>query len=185
MKSKEYGVNVPIVFRRVKQEDIDKLSLFDCGNRSINNFIKNECLNTNESVTYLFVNEDNQEIIGFCSLCCTGILLKDDGIQVNTYSHYPSIEIDYFAVAEKYRSIPYEETSTRYETLSNVLFQQVIKYIESISRKYVGATHVCLYSVPRAFNFYKRNGFLEFEPYMQRDKKTYIKNCIPMFLVIN
>ena len=39
-------------------------------------------------------------------------------------------------------------------------------------------------SVPKALNFYKRCGFLEFETYMQRDKKQYIKNCIPMFLTI-
>ncbi len=58
MSTKEYGADIPIVFRRVKPEDIDKLCLFDCGNRSINHFIKNECLNTSESVTYLFVNEN-------------------------------------------------------------------------------------------------------------------------------
>ena len=39
-------------------------------------------------------------------------------------------------------------------------------------------------SVPKALNFYKRCGFLEFETYMQRDKKQDIKNCIPMFLTI-
>ena len=77
-----------------------------------------------------------------------------------------------------------DKDSKRYETLSRALFGILIKYIESITINYVGATHISLYSVPQAVNFYKRSGFVEFASYMQRDKKTYIEQCIPMFLAL-
>ena len=80
--------------------------------------------------------------------------------------------------------MPLDKDSTRYETLSRALFGLLIKYIENITRNYVGATHISLYSVPQAINFYKRSGFVEFDSYMQRDKKNYIARCTPMFLTL-
>lgn len=181
---KKYGMDYSIDFRKVRSEDIERLQSFDCGNPSINSFVKHECLDTHKSVTYLFIDEDTENIIGFCSICCSGILLKDGKNKVITYSNLPAVEIDFFAVDETYRNIPLEKNSKKHETLSRALFSFLIKYIESITNRFIGATYISLYSVPQAISFYKRCGFSEFEPYMQRDKKRYIEQCTPMFLTL-
>jgi len=96
----------------------------------------------------------------------------------------PSIEIDYFAIDEDYRSLLYDKDSTRYNTLSQALFLAMIEYINSISINSVGATHICLYAVPKAVNFYKRCGFEEFSSFMKRDELPFIGGCTPMFYVM-
>ena len=179
-----YGVDYSITFRKVEPDDIEQIKKFDCGNKNINFFIQNECLESKKNVTYLFVDDASKDIIAFCSICCSGILLKDSDGKVRTFTNIPSVEIDFFAVDEKYSKMPLDKDSTRYETLSRALFGLLIKYIENITRNYVGATHISLYSVPQAINFYKRSGFVEFDSYMQRDKKNYIARCTPMFLTL-
>lgn len=177
-----YGVDYSITFRKVEPSDIEQIKKFDCGNESINSFVQNKCLVNKKDVTYLFIDDKSKDIIAFCSICCNGILLKDGEDKVKTFTNLPSVEIDFFAVDENYKKIKLDETSTRYETLSRALFGILIKHIENITCNYVGATHISLYSVPQAVNFYKRSGFVEFTSYMQRDKKYFIADCIPMFL---
>ena len=58
------------------------------------------------------------------------------------------------------------------------------QHIKNITSNIVGATHICLYAVPKAKNFYKRCDFVEFESYMNRDEKNFVRGCIPMFYVI-
>ena len=57
----------------------------------------------------------------------------------------------------------------------------MIEYIKKISTEFVGATHICLYAVPKAVNFYKRCGFECFEEYMNPDEIPFLENCVPMF----
>jgi len=124
--------------------------------------------------------------MGFCAICCTGISvtdMDDDGKEFLT--SVPAIEIDYFAVDEEYRSLKLDESSNRYETLSRAFFLYMLDRIKDISVKHVGATHVCLYAVPKAVNFYKRCGFEPFEEFMNPDEIPFLKDCIPMFYVID
>ena len=181
----DFGCDYQISFRKVTGSDVSELSDFDCGNPSINDFIRNKCLDDKKDVTYLFYDTENKMIIGFCSICCNGISINatDGTNQFNT--NYPAIEIDFFAIDERYRSIPFDAESKRYDTLSSALFMFMIKYITTIASEHVGATHICLYAVPKAVSFYKRCGFKPFEEYMNRDEAPFTRNCHPMFMAIS
>lgn len=185
MSRHEYGLDYSISFHRISAADSDLLKDFRCGNPAIEQFIREESLSSNQDVTYIFIDTENQNMIGFCSICCSGIscIGKDSGGQVFTTT-IPSIEIDYFAIDEDYRSLRLDKDSNRYETLSQALFLLMIQKIEEISHTVVGATHICLYAVPQAVNFYKRCGFCEFSPYMNRDELPFLDGCVPMFYAI-
>ena len=137
------------------------------------------------SVKYIFFDTENNKIIGFSSICCNGIsIYKGDEDKSLYETTIPSVEIDFFAIDEEYRSIPLDEQSNRYETLSKALFLFVLNHIKEITKNVIGATHICLYSVPSAVNFYKRCGFIDFTEYMKKDEKPFIKDCVPMFYII-
>ena len=182
----KYGCEYDIVFRRVKDSDIEKLNGFDCGNENINHFVRG-CLSTAKDVSYVFLDNENQQIVCFCSVCCSAISVNElqgkDRKPVRT--NYPSVEIDFFAVDEKYRSKPFDKNSKKHETLSNAFLLYFINFLKGISKTVVGFTYLSLYSVPEAVSFYNRFGFEGFEPYMNRDEAVFTENCIPMFLPID
>lgn len=183
----DYGVEYSISFRKVGPEDSKILSEFECENEVIKNFVQNQSIKSKKNVSYLFIDNENKTVIAFCSICCSGISTteyEEDDEDKPYNSIIPAIEIDFFAVDERYRKKPLDKNSSRYGTLSNALFSYMIDYIRKITISVVGATHICLYSVPEAKNFYKRCDFIEFYGYMNRDERPYIKNCIPMFYVI-
>ena len=181
-----YGSEYHITVRRIEPSDEHMLSGFDCGNGSINEFLKTNSIGSDRDVTYIFLDEENNTVIGFCSLCCSGITINaETRIDGKFTTIMPAVEIDFFAVDERYRSIKYDEKSTRYETLSAALFAMMLKHIETISNEYVGATHICLYAVPKAVHFYERLNFKKFEPYMHRDNAPFIDGCELMYYVLH
>ena len=181
----EYGLEYSISFRKVDPSDSEILKGFECENSTIRDFVRYKSIESSKDVTYLFIDNENQIVIGFCSICCTGISTMEYNENGIPYmSSIPSVEIDFFAVDERYRNMPLDENSNRYDTLSNALFLYMIEHIKNITSNIVGATHICLYAVPKAKNFYKRCDFVEFESYMNRDEKNFVRGCIPMFYVI-
>lgn len=181
----EYGMDYSISFHRISVADSDLLKDFHCGNPAIEQFIHEESLFAGKDVTYLFIDTENQSIIGFCSICCSGISCVEEDTEKKLFTTIiPAIEIDYFAIDEEYRSLRLDKDSNRYETLSQSLFLFMIHKIEEITHTVVGATHICLYAVPQAVSFYKRCGFCEFSPYMNRDELPFLDGCIPMFYTI-
>lgn len=185
MITHEFGLDYSISFKRVTPADAELLKNFECENPAIRNFARNESLESQKDVTYIFVDNENKTVICFCSISCTGISVTECDSRGNPYSStIPAIEIDFFAVDERYRSLTLDNESTRYETLSKALFLYMIEHIKKITQNVVGATHICLYAVPQARSFYKRCDFVEFEAYMNRDEKKFVKDCIPMFYVI-
>ncbi len=129
-------------------------------------------IHSKADVSYILVDDENNRIMGFCAIRCTGITITETNLHNGKeyLTSLPAVEIDYFAVDEEYRGIRYDESSSRYETLSQSFFIYILDVIKAISIENVGATHVCLYAVPRAKNFYKRCGFEEFEDYMLKDE---------------
>jgi len=185
MKSYNYGVDYSIKLRKVEYRDMDMLSEFKCEKPSIRKFIQRGCLTSRENVSYIFLDEENNAIIGFCSIRCGGIsTIKYDEEDNEYVTSLPSVEITYFAIDERYRSLRFDKESNKYQTLSQILFLKMLEIISDISTNNIGATHICLYSVPEAENFYKRCNFESFKNYMKRDEKPYIKDCVPMFTIL-
>lgn len=185
MITHKFGLDYSISFKKVDPDDSEILKEFECEEPAIRNFARYRTLNTQKDVTYIFVDNENKAVICFCSLSCTGISTTEYTPKGDMYhSTIPAIEIDFFAVDKRYRSIPFDENSSQYETLSKALFLYMLEHIRKITENVIGATHICLYAVPDALNFYKRCDFVEFEKYMNRDEKAFVKDCIPMFYVI-
>ncbi len=186
MTKHNFACEYSMSFHKVDINDVNLLNEFKCEYDAIREFIQNKSVHSKDDVSYILVDDENNRIMGFCAICCTGITITD----INPYNKkpyltsIPTIEIDYFAVDEEYRGIKYDETSTQYETLSQSFLIYMIDVIKNISIENVGATHICLYSVPKAKSFYKRCGFEEFETYMNRDEVPFLDGCIPMFYVI-
>lgn len=183
MTNQKYGCDYSISFHRVGNDDEKLLGNFKCKNEAIQDFIQYESIDSTKDVSYIFVDDENNRVIGFCAICCTGISISDEKEDGTSYTtSLPSIEIDYFAVDEDYRGIKLDKDADKHETLSQALFLSVLDMIKTISRNVVGATHICLYSVPEAYNFYKRCGFMNFKEYMNADELPYLDDCIPLFL---
>ncbi len=181
-----FGAEYSISFRKVDINDSELLQKFRCEYSAIREFIQNKSIDSEKDVSYVFVDEENNNIMGFCAICCTGILVSETAFDGTDFlTSIPAVEIDYFAVDEQYRSLKFDEASNRYETLSQAFFVYMLDYIREISSEYVGATHICLYAVPKAVNFYKRCGFESFCGYMRADELPYLNGCTPMFLKID
>ncbi len=186
MAKHNYGCDYPMSFHKVDINDSELLSQFKCEYTAISDFIQNKSIESKKDVSYVFVDDENNTIMGFCAICCTGISVTDiDGEGHEFITSIPAIEIDYYAVDEEYRSLKWDESSNRYETLSRGFFLYMLDYIKKISTEYVGATHICLYAVPKAESFYKRCGFESFADYMNPDEIPFLENCIPMFYEID
>ena len=182
----EYGRDYSISFRRININDKELLTQFKCENCAIRDFIQNRSVESDKDVSYVFIDEENNRIMGFCAICCTGISVTDIDSKGKPYlTSLPSVEIDYFAVDEEYRGKKLDASSTRYQTLSQFFFFYILDHIKSISTDYVGATHVCLYAVPKAESFYKRCGLDNFAEYMNKDEIPFLEGCVPMFCKID
>lgn len=186
MTKHNYGCDYSMSFHKVNTDDSDLLSKFKCEYPAISSFIQEQSIKSKKDVSYIFVDNENNRIMGFCAIRCTGISVSDVDKSGNEFlTSIPAVEIDYFAIDEEYRSLKLEESSNRYETLSRAFFLYMLEHIREISIEHIGATHVCLYAVPKAVNFYKRCGFEPFEEYMNPDEIPFLNNCIPMFYVID
>jgi GNAT superfamily N-acetyltransferase len=181
-----YACDYSMSFRKVDANDTELLSKFQCEYPAISDFIQNQSIESKDTVSYVFIDDANDRIMAFCAIRCTGISVNATDRRKRVFvTSIPAIEINYFAVDEEYRSLKLDENSNRYETLSRAFMLYMIEYIKTIASNYVGATHICLYAVTKAVNFYKRCGFEPFEEYMNHDELPFLRNCVPMFYVID
>lgn len=108
----------------------------------------------------------------------------DDEIMLSPerFSLSSAIEIMFFAIDKRYRHLRYSDTpAASRETLSSNLFRYTVNHIFDIARETIGADYIILYAVPKAENFYKRNGFRRFDGNMMPDANPFLDGCIPMY----
>mgnify|MGYP002763609332 CR=1 FL=1 len=182
----DYGCDYSMSFRKVDINDKHLLTNFKCEYDAICDFIQNRSVESESDVSYIFVDDENNRIMGFCAICCTGISVTNIDFKGSPYrTSLPSVEIDYFAVDEEYRGKKLDAESNKYQTLSQAFFLYILEHIKNISANCVGATHVCLYAVPKAVSFYKRCGFESFANYMNPDEIPFLDGCVPMFYIMD
>jgi hypothetical protein len=175
-----YGEDIEFDVHKLTMERLEYAKNFKCGNKEIDKYLKEKALQDMEcgnTVTKIIVNKQNNDIIGYYSICCTSIIME-------TYKHRyfsPAVEIKMFALDENYQGIIFS-CEDEEDMFSDHIFCEIIKKIVEITELYVGARTIMLYSVPKAINFYKRNWFETFENYMLTDDNLYIKGCMPMYL---
>lgn len=152
---------------------------FSCGNINFDEFLHEDAIYEHRVVTYLIVYQNN--LLGFFAISASGINKIEEGINYNL----SAIEINYFALENKYHHISFNEEEEKKKTkfyLSDVIFSKILNFISNNIINIVGAEFIVLYSVPEAVDLYTRNEFKNFEEYMNCSNKPYLRECIPMYI---
>ncbi len=134
---------------------------YDCGNKQINNYLQNQALHDIDSVTHIYINESNNEIIAFVTLTCSAIdFCSSDGLYLS--KRISAVEMKYFATDKKYQHRGYSSVDDT-NKISDVILDDVYENTREFAFKNVGASKIILLSRPSAVSFYKRHGFKEFD----------------------
>lgn len=145
---------------------------YDCGNESLNNYLKNEALYDYDSVTYIVSN--NNECMLYFSLSCGALYINSSG----KYHSVPAVEIKKFATDCNYQ---HYYTDGLIDSFSKTFLDYLIyNIILNFTNDIYGASRIILYSTPKAVNFYKRSGFINFHDSFLTDDSTYLDGCIPL-----
>lgn len=189
MSRYNYGEEVQYKFCLLQDHDVDKLKKFDCGNSNLNQFIQNDIIQDNKVINedgLMFKAEDEKihQIIAIVSLATNGIIFK----QTNFLKVLPSIKIDVFAIDLKYQKLHINEESKQdidannHFYLSDSIMGDVISHCHKISEEYALIKYILLYADKKAYRFYQRNFFLDFESDMKKESNMEINKNIPMYM---
>ena len=175
-----YGQEIPVRIEVLTHANERMTRYFFCGNPAIDEYFRCFAADDATAVTYLVIDENNQKLLAALTIACSAIFLSKKQ-QFSTLMS--AIEVVYFAVDVDYQGLRYRPGDDR--SLSHYLFSYLIEMIRGISRDHVGAAKIVLYSVPEAFNFYRRLGFSTFGSTMYGDRGTFVKDCVPMYFDLN
>lgn len=156
---------------------------FDCGNSRLNRFFSgSESLDIGIGVTYVFLSDDDSEIIGYYNLT-TGVISDSE----NPHNRIGgSVHINCFALDSQYHGILQDnDRNGNPIKLSDIFFRECIENILSMRNK-IGFTFITLSSTSEGYNLYKRTMFDDLEDDMFIAEKDMEQNgCIPMYYSID
>lgn len=164
--------NFKYKFKRISSVDIELIEEFSCGSPELDKKLL-QMKDNDDGTTFVFLDETNGQIIGYCTYCASGLKKSYENDSVT----YPAAEIKYFAIDKTYQHKAYDEDFN----FSDLMLCEVMRRLIEISENSISFDYILLYSVPDAVSFYKRNGFYEFTEFMEHDSYNYINGCIPMF----
>jgi len=122
----------------------NKLDDFNCGVKTMNDFLNFDARKLDEvgeGSTYLYIDEDTKSLIGYYTIKCSSIQIKEGRYP----KVFPAIEVSRFAITESYQGIG----------LSQSLFSDLIDEIRYINDNYVGVKFITLFSISdKSFKFY-------------------------------
>ena len=156
---------------------------FNCGNSRLNRFFSSsESLDIGIGVTYVFLSDDDSEMLGYYNLT-TGVVSNSD----NPHSRIGgSIHINCFALDSEYHGLfqDYDKNGSPIK-LSDIFFRQCIENILAMRSK-IGFTFITLSATNEGYNLYKRTMFEDLEDDMFIAEKDMEQNgCIPMYYSID
>lgn len=184
----QYGQDVAMHVERYEEAYSELIPAFDCGEKDFNKLVQEDS-KSEKTVTYLFLEEDTDQIIAYVSIACSGIMFdvetdSDNVFLANEATIIPSIEIKYFAVHQDYRHMLFEPDASKDQTLSAYILKYCMQMCTNIAHDVVGAQKIILYAVPKAKRFYERCGFKRFEMCMTRDADPFLQNCVALYYTI-
>lgn len=154
----QIAIELPV---KVGKENNAYIQSFNCGNEVMNEYLKYQAEDDAQAVTFILIDQTARAIIGYYSLSCSGFIVESMG----HFTIYPAVEIKMFAIDERYQHLPYSAEKED-GTFSDYIFRFVISKIYEFTEEICGADKVILYAVPKAKNFYEKNGFTVFPPFM-------------------
>ena len=160
--------------------DIKHSALFErfrCGNDELDRYLKKECLNDQNRVTYLFIEKLTGLLLGYATISSTSI-----SVTIGSYiDDLPAAEIVYFAVNKKWqKKCILEDDGSRFY-VSDGLLSSLIYRITNISVNAIGIGYIVAYAVPKARRFYKRNLFEPFQTNMNQRHTWFLDGCTAMY----
>ena len=170
----QIAIELPV---KVGKENNAYIQSFNCGNEVMNEYLKYQAEDDAQAVTFILIDQTARAIIGYYSLSCSGFIVESMG----HFTIYPAVEIKLFAIDEHYQHLPYS-VEKEDGTFSDYIFRFVISKIYEFTEEICGADKVILYAVPKAKNFYEKNGFTVFPPFMLQSESRFLEGCIPMYL---
>lgn len=178
---KRYGEEVAIDIQILNDANAGYVRSFHCGAPAIDLYFNSEAESDPTSVTYLFIDKDDDKLIACMTLACSAIFTENDRESFSTI--LSAMEIKYFAVDDAYQHLPYSEKDKN--TLSFFIFNYMLWRMRELSHNTIGASKVVLYAVPKAVHFYQKSKFKEFGDTMYGDEGTYLEGCVPMYYDMN
>ena len=159
-------------------------SSFHSGNNYLDKFLRESVsLDDCFGKTYVFLSEDNQNIIGYYNLGLGYIEQYDNQI---TKKIGGAIHINCFALDEQFHGLLQMYTDDGIKiNLSDVLLNDCLEKIEYIRREYVGFSFVTLSSTKEGYGLYCRNGFEDLEEDMGFSAEDSDIECTPMYLPLD
>lgn len=118
----QYGKDVPFRFEFLSEEFFSSIDSFSCGEPEFNQLIRRDAYSKG-TATYLFLNNDTNDIIAYFSIASSGIMTTNTIRDRQYTSIISAIEIKFFAVNQDYRNLPFEENSDSHTTLSAMIFK--------------------------------------------------------------
>lgn len=180
MERIEFGQQIPVRIEVLSSANRHLTRYFFCGNPSIDQYFQYEALDDATAVTYLVIHEGREKLIAALTISCSAIFLSKKQ-QFSTL--LSAMEVVYYAVDVDYQGLPYRPGDER--SMSHYIFSYMVEMMRGISRENVGAAKIVLYSVPEAWTFYRRLGFVPFSGSMYGDRGTFVKDCVPMYFDLN
>ena len=179
MNSKKCGKYVKISVEILSEQNKEIVSNFDCGNEIINNYLRKKALDDFDSVTHLYVNNENGGVVAFATLTCSAIdICSLDGLSFG--KRISAVEIKYFATDVQYQHLGYDYPDD-INKLSDVVFDDIFEKIRAYSYFEVGASKIILLARPSAVSFYQRHSFKMFDESMLFESNTNKRNYKPMY----
>lgn len=184
-----YGEEVEYKFGLLESSDRYKLKSFRCGNEKLDKFIQEDIIlehivNNEDGLIFKVEDIKDHTLIAIISLATNGIVFK----QTNYMKVLPGIKIDVFAVDMKYQKMHYNKESEQdpnpdnHFYFSDCIMCEVISHCNKISEEYALVNFILLYADKKAYRFYQRNQFLDFETYMEQENNMEINENIPMYM---
>lgn len=185
----KYGEEIDYSISLLNVTDSIKLKEFDCDNFKLNYYIHNEIIvngqvKNEDGLIFKFVDDKKDKIIAVVSLAASAIIHTE----TNYMELLPSAKIDVFAIDKSYQKLHYDnesETAIDRENhyyFSDCILAEVIRHCVEISEKSILVNFILLYANREKIRFYERNGFLEFEEYMEKENKAEINADLPMYM---
>lgn len=186
MSHNKYLENFRINVEKYKPDSHDDIiKKFDCGNESINNCLCDA--KDFSATTILFFNHDSNDLIGYCSYCCSSIRIQEE---IKEYEEpkiitecYPAMEIKLFGISKKYQKCKFS-LNGKEQSVSIFIFKYILNYLKHISDNYIFSSYIILYSLPDVTGFYEKSQF----EFISKDKEVlkgyFSQDCVPMYLPI-
>lgn len=162
----------------------DAAQKFSSGNTFLDDFLKsNDALNDNIGKTFVWINEDRTEIIGYYNI---GVGYIDMYVGDEKYKIGGSIHLNFFALNEKYRGIVVKKNDDgTVRKFSDRLFTDFMHKVYELRENYVGFSFVTLAATDEGYSLYKRNYFDDLDADLHFSFKDDEKGCKPMYLALD